>query len=95
MTNPIGNTISSSTVISHKKTISRETNNNMVQNLTVAKKINTNKYDFDGTSMKNQIDIMLQIEGKTVSYSYAMEAVDSWTILILRALTLIMLKFIT
>ena len=46
-------------------------------------------------SMKNKIDIKFQIEGKTVSYSYVMEAVDSWTILILRALTLIMLKFIT
>ena len=74
------------TVISQKKTISREPNNNMVQNPTVAKN-NTTKYDFDGTSMKNQIDIKLQIECKTVSYSYVMEAVDSWTILILRAST--------
>ena len=80
MTNPIGNTISTSTVMSHKKTISRETNNNMVQNLTVAKNFNTNKYDFDGTSMKNQIDIKLQIEGKIVSYSYVMEVVDFWAI---------------
>ena len=94
MTNPIGNIISTSTVISHKKTISRETNNNMIQNPTVAKNNNTNKYDFDGTLMKNQIDIKLQIEGKTVSYSYVMEAIDSLTKLILRALTLIIIKLI-
>ena len=55
MTNPTGTTTTTSTVISHKKTISRKTNNNIVQNPTVAKKIT--KYDFDGTSIKNQIDI--------------------------------------
>ena len=38
MTNPPGSKTSTSTVISHKKTISRKTNNNIVQNPTVAKK---------------------------------------------------------
>ena len=60
MTNPTGATTSTSTV-RHKsqKTISRKTNNNVVQNPTVAKNNNTTKYDFDGTSLKNQIDIKL------------------------------------
>ena len=38
MTNPTGTITTTSTVISHKKTISRKTNNNIVQNPTVAKK---------------------------------------------------------
>ena len=66
----------------------------MVQNPNVAKNNNTAKYDFDGTSMKHLIDIKLQIEGKTFSHSYVKEVVDSWTILILKALTLIMMKLI-
>ena len=64
MTNPTGTTTTTSTVISHKKTISRKTNNNIVQDPTVAKNNNITKYDFDGTSMKNQIDNKLQIEDK-------------------------------
>ena len=76
MTNPIGSTTKTSTVITHKKTISLKTNNNIVYNPTVAKNNNAIKYDFDGTSMKNQIDNKLQIEDKTVSYSYDMEAVE-------------------
>ena len=63
-------------MISHKKTISRKTNNNIVQNLTVAKNNNTTKYDFDGTSIKNQIDNKLQIENKTVSRAYDMETIE-------------------
>ena len=64
MTNLTGSRTSTSTVINYKKTISLKTNNNIVQNPTVAKNNNTTKYDFDGTSMKNQIYIKLQIEGK-------------------------------
>ena len=94
MTNPIGSTTKTSTVITHKNTISLKTNHNIVYNPTVAKNNNTTKCDFDGTSIKNQNDIKLQIEGKTVSYSYVMEAIDSLTKLILRALTLIIIKLI-
>ena len=52
MTNPTGSRTSTSTVISHKKTISRKTNNNLVQNPTVVNKNNTTKYDFDGINEK-------------------------------------------
>ena len=75
MTYSTGSTTSTSTVIS-KNTISLKTNNNIVHNSTVAKNNNTTKYDFDGTSMKNQIDIQVQIEDKTVLHSYDMEAVE-------------------
>ena len=43
-------------VINYKKTISRETNNNIVLNPTVPKNNNNTKYDFTGTSIKNQLD---------------------------------------
>ena len=75
MMNLTGSTTSTSTVISQKKTISLKTNNNIVHNHTVAKNNNITRYDFDGTSMKNQIDNKVQIEDKTVSHSYDMEAV--------------------
>ena len=75
MTNPTDSTTSTSTVIS-KKTISGKTKNNIVQNPTVTGKSNTTKDDFDGTSIKNKIDNKLQIEDKSVSHSYAMEAVE-------------------
>ena len=64
MTKPPGSSTSTSTIINHKRTISRKTNDNTVHNSTVSKNNNTTKYDFDGTSMKNQIDNKLQIEDK-------------------------------
>ena len=76
MTNPPGSTTSTSTVIIHKKNISRKTNNTIVQNPSVTKNNNTTKYDFNGPSMKNQIDNRLQIEDKTVSHSYDMGAIE-------------------
>ena len=53
-----------------------KTNNNIVYNPTVAKNNNTTRYDFDGTSMKNQTDNKVQIEDKIMSHSYDMEAVE-------------------
>ena len=76
MTNSTGSTTSTSTVISKKKTISLKTNNNIVHNPTVATNNNTTRYDFEETSMKNQIDNKLQIEDKTVSHPYDMESVE-------------------
>ena len=94
MTNPTGSTTSTSTVISHKKNISLKTNNNIVHNPTVAKNNNTTKYDFDGTSMKTQIDNKLQIEDKPVSHSTTLNPLNSSTILILIPLTLRTMKLI-
>ena len=54
--NSTDSTTSTSTVISQKKTISLKTNNNIVHNSTLAKNNNITKYDFGGTSMKNQLD---------------------------------------
>ena len=65
-------TTSTSAVISHKKTISRKTNNNILHNPTVEKNYNTTKYNFDGTSTKNRIENKLQIKDKTVAHSYDM-----------------------
>ena len=76
MTNSTGITTSTNTVINQKKTISLKTYNNIVHNPTVAKNNNTTKYDFDGTSMKNQIDNKVQIEDKTVSHFYDKEALE-------------------
>ena len=76
MINSTGSTTSTSTIISKKKTISLKTNNNIVHNPTIAKNNNITKYDFDGTSMKKQIDNKVQIEDKTVSHYYVMEAVE-------------------
>ena len=49
---------------------------NDAHNPTVAKNNNTTKYDFDETSMKNQIDNKVQIEDKIVSHSYDIDAVE-------------------
>ena len=76
MINSTGSTTSTSTVISQKKTVSLKTNNNIVHNPTDTNNNNITKYDFGGTSMKNQIDNKVQIEDKTVSDSYDMEAVE-------------------
>ena len=76
MTNLTGSTTSTSIVISHLKTISFHTNNDIVLTPATPKRHHTTKYNVTSISTKNQINEKLQIEDKKDSYSYDMEAVE-------------------